>query len=120
MNLNFTSIQKGVALLRRLSFIALFGLLVAGCGSQNRDKLSANDLHFAAFYADYLARSGVVNEEAAPSSTALTAAGLDTLFARHKLDQKTFDARLQAYSRNPELWRKVLQEVRRNLDEQKQ
>lgn len=120
MNLHFTPIQKGVALLRRLSFIALFGLLVAGCGSQNRDKLSADDLHFAAFYADYLARSGGASEESAVPYTALTAAGLDTLFARHKLNQRIFDARLRAYSRDPELWRKVLQEVRRNLDEQKQ
>lgn len=120
MNLHFTPIQKGLALLRRLSFVALFGLLVAGCGSRNRDKLSADDLHFAAFYADYLARSGGTSEEAAASYTELSAAGLDTLFARHKLDQKTFDARLKAYSHDPELWRKVLQEVRRNLDEQDQ
>jgi hypothetical protein len=120
LNLHFTSIQKGLALLRRLSFVVLFGLLVAGCGSPNRDKLGEDDLHFAAFYADYLARSGGAGEEAAAPSTALTGAGLDTLFARHKIDQKTFDARLQAYSRDPELWRKVLQEVRRNLDEQDQ
>ena len=117
MNLHFTLIQKGVAFLRRLLFIALFGLLVAGCGSQSGNKLSADDRHFAAFYADYLARSGGAGEDAAAPSTALTGAGLDTLFARHKIDQKTFDARLQAYSRDPELWRKVLQEVRRNLDQ---
>lgn len=120
MNLHFTSIQNGVALLRRLSFIVLFGLLVAGCGSQNRNKLSPDDLHFAAFYADYLARSGTSAQSNAAPASELTAAGLDTLFVRHKLDQKTFDARLQAYSRDPELWRNVLQQVRRNLGEQKQ
>ena len=117
MSFSYTSIHKAIAHLRRLSFIALFGLFVAGCGSQSGNKLSADDLHFAAFYADYLARSGGAGEDAAAPSTALTGAGLDTLFARHKIDQKTFDARLQAYSRDPELWRKVLQEVRRNLDQ---
>jgi hypothetical protein len=120
LNINFTSIYKGLAGVRRLSFLALFALLIAGCGSQNRDKLNADDLHFAAFYADYLARSGVSAKEDATPTPALTSAGLDTLFVRYKLDQRTFDARLQAYSHDPELWRKVLQEVRRNLSQQRQ
>jgi hypothetical protein len=119
LNLNFTLIHKGFALLRRLSFIALFGLLMAGCGAQNSDKLSVDDHHFAAFYADYLARSGVTDKGKAAPWTNLTPAGLDTLFVRHKLDQKTFDARLNAYSRDPELWRKVLLEVRRDLGQEK-
>ncbi|MGC8775020.1 MAG: hypothetical protein ACP5R6_07155 [Chlorobaculum sp.] len=118
MNLNFTSIQKALALFRRLFFIALFGLLMAGCSFERQDKLSADDLHFAAFYADYLARSGVTDKGDAALLPGLTPAGLDTLFVRHKLDQKTFEARLDAYSRNPELWRKVLLEVRRNLGQE--
>jgi hypothetical protein len=107
-------------MLRRLSFIAFFGFLIAGCGLQKEDKLGADDLHFASFYADYLARSGVTAKGDTPPVAELTSVGLDSLFVRHKLDQKTFDARLQAYSRDPELWRKVLQEVRRNLGQQKQ
>jgi len=106
-------------MLRRISFIALFALLIAGCGLQKQEKLNADDLHFASFYADYLARSGVTAKGDTPPIADLTSAGLDTLFVRHKIDQRTFDARLQAYSRDPELWRKVLQEVRRNLGSQK-
>lgn len=98
--------------------MVLFLFFIAGCSLKAPDKLSADDHHFAAFYAEYLARSGTTdNGNAAPWSD-LTSSGLDTLFTRHKLSQKAFDARLQAYSRNPELWRKVLQEVRRNLDKQ--
>jgi hypothetical protein len=120
LNINYTSIYKALARASRLPFLALFALLITGCGLQKQDKLNADDLHFASFYADYLARSGVTAKSDAAPASELTSAGLDTLFARHKLDQRTFDARLQAYSRDPELWRKVLQEVRRNLGEQKQ
>ncbi|NTW54455.1 MAG: DUF4296 domain-containing protein [Chlorobaculum sp.] len=111
---------KALARVRSLSFLALFALLIAGCGLQTQEKLNTDDLHFASFYADYLARSGVTAKGDTPPLADLTSSGLDTLFVRHKLDQKTFDARLQAYSRDPELWRKVLQEVRRNLASQKQ
>jgi len=109
-----------LATAKRLLFMALFGLVLAGCGSGGQDKLNADDHHFAAFYADYLARSGVAENGNVASLTDLTPAGLDTLLVRHKLSQKTLDARLDAYSRNPELWRKVLQEVRRNLSQKEQ
>jgi hypothetical protein len=98
----------------------LVGVALAGCGLQKQSRLGPDDLRFAAFYGDYLARSGVTVKDGATPGTELTSAGLDTLFARHGLDQKTFDARLQAYSCDPELWRKVLQEVRRNLEKNRQ
>lgn len=104
-----------LAIVRRMSLILLVGVAIAGCGLQKQSRLGPDDLRFAAFYGDFLARSGVTAKDGAAPGTELTSAGLDTLFIRHGLDQKTFDARLQAYSRDPVLWRKVLQEVRLNL-----
>lgn len=89
--------------------------LVTGCGLQKQNRLGADDLRFAAFYSDYLARSGTVGNDTTAPSPKLTAEGLDTLFARHGLDRKRFDARLQAYSRDPVLWRSVLEKVRADL-----
>lgn len=94
----------------------LAGLLITGCGLQKQNRLGADDHRFAAFYSDYLARSGVGSREGQPANDMeLNAAGLDSLFARHGLDRMRFDARLRIYSQNPELWRKVLEEVRTNL-----
>jgi hypothetical protein len=98
----------------------LVGIAMVGCGLQKQSRLAPDDFRFAAFYGDYLARTGVTVKDGATPGTELTSAGLDTLFVRHGLDQKTFDARLQAYSNDPELWRNVLLEVRRNLQKNRQ
>lgn len=98
-----------------LLLIVCAGMLVTGCGLQKQNRLGADDIRFAAFYSDYLARSGTVGGDDTALSPQLTAEGLDTLFARHGLDRRRFDARLQAYSRDPELWRSVLEKVRANL-----
>ncbi|NTW52629.1 MAG: DUF4296 domain-containing protein [Chlorobiaceae bacterium] len=101
--------------LRRLPVLLVFGLLLVGCGLQGRPKLDAADIRFAAFYSDYLSRSGVSTKGGGEPSQTLTSVGLDTLFARHGIDQKGFDAKLQVYSRDPQLWREVLEQVRKNL-----
>jgi hypothetical protein len=103
-----------------MSLLLLIGVAMAGCGLQKQSRLGRDDFRFAAFYGDYLARSGVTVKDGATPAAELTSAGLDTLFVRHGLDQKTFDARLQAYSSDPELWRKVLLEVRRNIQKNPQ
>lgn len=43
---------------------------------------------------------------------------MDSLFAMHGLDQATFNNKLKRYSQDPELWRKVLLQVRKNLRHQ--
>jgi hypothetical protein len=109
------SMTKRLNVLRRLPIIVAFALLIAGCGLQGPPKLDAADQRFAAFYSDYLARSGASVKEGEAPAPAMSSAGLDSLFARHGMDQKTFDAKLRAYSRDPRLWREVLEQVRRDL-----
>jgi hypothetical protein len=103
---------------RRWPLLALFVLLLAGCGLQSGPKLDANDMKFAAFYSDYLLRSGTALPESADQNVAMTAGELDSLFARNGFDQKTFDAKLRSYSKDPSLWREVLLQVRKNLRRQ--
>ncbi|HWR00770.1 MAG TPA: hypothetical protein VN371_02820 [Chlorobaculum sp.] len=102
--------------LRRLPLFLAIGLFLTGCGLQGHPKLDAADLRFAAFYGDYLSRTGLSAKEKVNPAPTITSAGLDTLFARHGLDQKTFDAKLRAYSHDPQLWREVLEQVRRNIN----
>ena len=106
-------------MLRRLPLFLAIGLFLAGCGLQGQPKLDAGDLRFAAFYGDYLSRTGLSTKNGVAPSPAITSAGLDTLFARHGMDQKTFDTKLRAYSRDPQLWREVLEQVRRDLNKGK-
>lgn len=82
---------------------------------QKRSRLGAEDLRFAAFYGDYLSRTRHSPEGTEAITSELNAVGLDSLFRKNGLDRKSFDARLQAYSRDPELWRMVLERVRDNL-----
>ena len=107
--------KKRLNLLRRLPIFIAFVLSLTGCGLQGHPKLDATDLRFAAFYSEYLARSGTSSKDEGVPPSAMSSAGLDSLFARHGIDQKTFDAKLQVYSRNPQLWREVLEQVRTNL-----
>lgn len=106
------------AALRPLPVFLSFMVVLGGCGLQKEKKLDANDLHFAEFYGDYLARSGVTPKGKAAPYTDLTPAELDTLFARHGFDQKIFDAKLKAYSQDPRLWRAVLEHVQKELHHQ--
>ncbi|HWQ25281.1 MAG TPA: hypothetical protein VN367_00735 [Chlorobaculum sp.] len=105
--------MRGV--LRRLLHFVVLGLFLGGCGLQGQPKLDAADIRFAAFYSDYLVRSGVSPKDGGAPSPVMSSSGLDSLFARHGMDQKSFDAKLNAYSRDPQLWREVLEQVRRNL-----
>ncbi|NTU58252.1 MAG: DUF4296 domain-containing protein [Chlorobiaceae bacterium] len=113
MNIPLSGRLGGV--LKRFTFLLASGLFLAGCGLQGEPKLDAADLRFAAFYGDYLSRSGISPKEGEAPTPALTSAGLDTLYARHGMDQKTFDAKLRVYSQDPQRWRKVLEQVRKNL-----
>jgi hypothetical protein len=109
------SIRKRRQVLSRFLFFVLIGLAVAGCGMSKQERLGADDLRFAAFYGDYLSRMRHSPEGGDMITPELNAVGLDSLFRKNGLDRKSFDARLQAYSQDPELWRKVLERVRDNL-----
>ncbi|NTU68576.1 MAG: DUF4296 domain-containing protein [Chlorobiaceae bacterium] len=103
---------------RRLPVLAFFALLLAGCGMQSGPKLDATDMKFAAFYGDYLVRSGTTLPDSGADSPSMTAGELDSLFARNGIDQKAFDTKLRSYSKDPALWREVLLQVRKNLRRQ--
>ena len=110
------SIARRTAISSRLLPVFLsIVLALGGCGLQHEPKLDADDLRFAAFYGDYLSRSGVTPKGKAAPYTDLSPAGLDSLLTLHGLDQATFDARLQAYSENPRLWLLLLEQVQKEL-----
>ncbi|NTV01228.1 MAG: hypothetical protein HGB04_00380 [Chlorobiaceae bacterium] len=98
--------------------MAVFALLLSGCGLQPGAKLDASDMKFAALYGEYLQRSGTLRPDSSSPGVALSGAELDSLFARNGLDRKTFDAKLRSYSKNPQLWGDVLAQVRKNLRRQ--
>ena len=104
-----------VRCLRSLSALAGLAALLAGCGLQSGPKLDATDMKFAAFYSDYLLRSGASGTEDAGNGIDISPAGVESLFARNGIDQNSFDAKLRSYSKDPALWREVLLQVRKNL-----
>ena len=107
---------KGLS--RRWPVILAGMFFLAGCSLQNGPKLDATDLRFASFYSDYLVRSGASAPDSSAKGVAMSSAGLDSLFLHHGLDQKSFDAKIRAYSKDPQLWREVLVQVRRDLRKQ--
>lgn len=102
---------------RALSILpAAFLLLpLSGCDLQGAAGLDATDRKFAALYCEYLVRSGADDPAGNEQAASLGSAELDSLFARHGIDQRTFDARLSTYARNPGRWREVLALVRKNI-----
>lgn len=108
-------LMPGSVALRRFALMGACLVFLGGCGIQGRPGLDATDRKFAAFYSEYLVRTGAAEPSDSLKSLPLTSGDLDTLFARSGLDQQTFDAKLRAYSRDPALWREVLIQVRKNL-----
>lgn len=106
--------------LRLAMLLPLFApgsLLLSGCGPGSGTRLGSPDMKFAAIYSEYLSRSGTLaGRRAAASGT--VPHGLDSVFVRHGLDQRAFDARIRAYSKNPRLWHEVIVQVRKNLGEE--
>lgn len=102
-------------LLRRLPAMGLCLVVLAGCSLQGAPGLDSTDRKFAAFYSDYLVRSGSAEPSDSVQALPLTSGDLDSLFVRHGIDQKIFDEKLRAYSKDPALWREVLVEVRKQL-----
>ena len=100
---------------RRLPALAASSFLFFGCVMQSEPKLDAADMKFAAFYGEYLVRSGTTLSDSTAREVTMTSGDLDYLFVRHGLDQRTFDAKLRTYSKDPSLWREVLLQVRKNL-----
>lgn len=99
----------------RIVAAALLLLSIAGCDLQGNEGLDATDRKFASLYAEYLVRSGADEPADNASAPPLASAELDSLFARHGIDQRTFDARVYAYAKSPDRWREVLALVRRNI-----
>jgi hypothetical protein len=107
-----------VSLAFRLWIPSACVLMLASCGLQSGPKLDATDRKFAGFYSDYLVRSGTTSPDSSAQGVVMNSRDLDTLFVRHGIDQKSFDAKLRAYSKDPALWREVLMLVRKDLRRQ--
>ncbi|NTV26356.1 MAG: DUF4296 domain-containing protein [Chlorobiaceae bacterium] len=111
------SISKPASL-RRFGLMAACLLFMTGCSLQSGPSLDAADRKFAALYSEYLVRSGAAEPSDSARGIPMTSGDLDSLFVKHGIDQKTFDTKLRAYTKDPALWREVLLQVRKNLRSQ--
>ncbi|NTU43902.1 MAG: hypothetical protein HGA99_00045 [Chlorobiaceae bacterium] len=93
----------------------IFSSALLGCSEKKLSKLDQDDIRFAGFYSDYLLQSGIPAGDDVIVSAVLDAAQLDTLLLRHTLSRERFAFKAQSYSRNPDLWRLVLLQVRENI-----
>ncbi|WP_076790398.1 hypothetical protein [Chlorobium sp. KB01] len=93
----------------------IFSSALFGCSEKKVSKLDMDDIRFAGFYSDYLLQSGIPAGDDVIVSALLDPAQLDTLLVRHTLSRERFTFKTQTYSRNPDLWRLVLLQVRENI-----
>ncbi|ACF46223.1 conserved hypothetical protein [Prosthecochloris aestuarii DSM 271] len=100
--------------LHSLSLTAL--LFCFGCSESADRALDEADLHFAGFYADYLVQSGV-DEPSSEQVAYLDFDTLDSLLGNHELSINQFNQLTRRYQNDPLLWKNVLQQVRRNLEQ---
>ena len=77
--------------------------------------LDKDDIRVAGFYCDYLLISGVEPLEGGVELTAIDSVDLNELLVRHALTRESMTRKIDAYKKNPELWRSVLEQVRANI-----
>lgn len=97
-----------------LSLFACMAILAA-CSVESAPKIDQTDMRFAAFYSDYLLQSGITEQNGSQEPLTISSSEVDSLFMKHGLTREAFDKKLQLYGREPELWRDVLVQVRKNL-----
>jgi len=112
MKNRWTTYKRAV---RTLLAAAACTVFMTGCGLPGGPRLDATDRKFAAFYGEYLVRTGSADPSDSIPGEPMTSADIDSMFVRHGIDQKTFDTKLRSYSKDPALWREVLGLVRKNL-----
>ena len=96
-----------------LSFV--FCCALSGCSEKKSSVLDMDDIRIAGFYCDYLLLSGVESDNGGVELAVIDSADLNELLVRHALTRESMQRKMEAYKRNPELWRLVLEQVRANI-----
>ena len=94
-------------------FVVCYSL--SGCSEKKTSGLDKDDIRVAGFYCDYLLISGVEPRDGGVELTAIDSVDLNELLVRHALTQESMTRKIDAYKKNPELWRSVLEQVRANI-----
>ncbi len=100
---------------RGLSLFFALALVFSGCSEKKSSQLDQQDIRFAGFYSDYLLLSGVTATEGGVTFASLESAELQELLLRHTLTREQLNLKVELYKDNPELWQKVLLQVRQNI-----
>ena len=100
----------------RGSFVCLvFVCALSGCSEKKLSPLDKDDVHFAGFYSDYLLESGVATSNEDVVLTLLDSGDINELLVRHALTRERLNRKMEAYKKNPELWKSILVRVRANV-----
>ena len=100
---------------RSLFFSLVFGLVLFGCSEKKSFTLDNDDIRFAGFYSDYLLLAGVPGEKENVVRNPVNAEELNELLVRYAFTRESLHRKSEAYRENPELWKKVLLQVRENM-----
>jgi hypothetical protein len=101
--------------LRTSFFCFVFCYAFSGCTEKKTSGLDKDDIRVAGFYCDYLLISGVEPRDGGVELTAIDSVDLNELLVRHALTRESMTRKIDAYKKNPELWRSVLEQVRANI-----
>ena len=93
----------------------VFVSVLSGCGEKRPPHLDRDDVHFAAFYSDYLLASGVTPGNGGAELSVLDSADINELLLRHALTRERLSWKIAVYRKNHELWRSILVQVRANI-----
>lgn len=96
-------------------FVLLFVTHSPGAAKKKTSGLDKDDIRVAGFYCDYLLISGVEPRDGGVELTAIDSVDLNELLVRHALTRESMTSKIEAYKKNPELWRSVLEQVRANI-----
>ncbi|MFZ4526158.1 MAG: hypothetical protein ACOYOE_11610 [Chlorobium sp.] len=86
-----------------------------GCSEKKPVLLDKDDVRVAGFYCDYLLLSGVEPRDGGVELTSIDSVDLNELLVRHALSRESITRKIDAYKKNPELWKSVLELVRVNI-----
>ncbi len=101
--------------LRNSLLCLVFVSVLSGCSEKRISPLDRDDVHFAAFYSDYLLESGVAPGNGGTELSVLDSAAINELLLRHALTRDRLNWKLSVYRKNHELWRSILVQVRANI-----
>ena len=89
--------------------------LLSGCSERKAVVLDKDDIRVAGFYCDYLILSGVEPGSGEGQVSSMDLVDLNQLLERHYLTRERMIQKLEAYKKNPRLWKLLLEQVHINI-----